>query len=245
MELAVISPPAYLPIIADMKLGYHMALGQELVRDKFYRKFYAEMVRRGEHVIVDNGAAEPAEERVPFEDIVEVFHTIGAHEIVLPDVLRDRSGTLELWILHGKIIEQIPVKSRVVIPQGRDVAEWCDCFENAIELMDFRVLGIPKHLERFPSGRVKALEYAVQGYEILPWDIHFFGIWNHPANEIHALRKCRGIVRGIDSGAPIAWAQAGDGIQVPVHQSLSWTKEADTQTIRENIALMRSWCEEV
>lgn len=239
MKFAAITPTGMLGTLAAVRLTYHMALGQELVRDKIYREFFDHRARHGHFIIVDNGAAEPEEERVPFEAIVRVANEINADEIVLPDIIGDAVGTIESILKHQQLV---PARKRVVIPQGTTVGEWCECFDTLYKKLPFATIGIPKHLERWPNGRLRALQH-VQAYE--DYHIHFFGVHNNPKDEILRLLPYARRVRGLDTGAPYAYAQNGASVESAVHYSLDWHKGADSRLAETNINMIRRWCEVV
>jgi hypothetical protein len=238
MKLAVISNTKCLQFVGRMHLSYHMALGQWLVIDREYREWYREAHLRGEFIMVDNGAAEPEAERVPFQEIVRVADYIGADEIVMPDVIRDRRETTRMF-RSGDVMGMVPPYKRVLIPQGESLEEWRESCCDILALdHGFATLGIPKHLERFDDGRKQALQMVEQLGMHAFFNIHMFGVWRNPFYEIKGTPPW---VRGIDSGAPIAYAQAGARIDCPDHFSLSDLPASD-RLVEVNIQFMRRWC---
>lgn len=235
MHIATIVPPQGFSALGASGSAYHMALGQELVRNDEYRRFYRRLVRNGHFVMVDNGAAEPESERVPFEDILQVALEIGVAEIVLPDILRDMRGTINATTNLGAPL--VPPAMRCIIPQGNSWQEWKTCFHVLNSRLDgkFRTIGIAKHLERLPEGRSVALEFLrAEGYDQL-YDIHMFGLWRKPLEEIRNVRESGVRVRGVDSGAAFAYAQNKEAINDERHYSLDWFRSADPVLAYHNI----------
>lgn len=241
MKFAAITPTKYLNTLLQTQSSYHMALGQELVRDADYCEFYRGAIYRGDFVMVDNGAAEPEEERVPFGQIAHVAMAIGASEIVMPDVLREslttiRKSTDPQWL------EIIPPSMRCVVPQGKSWQEWLFCLRSLIDKMEFRTIGVAKHLETLPGGRAVGLQllhnYAFDKF----YDVHMFGIWEKPIAEMNAAHNTSCRIRGIDSGAAVAYAQdelSGGWVLDEYHRSLDWYAGAHPNVIVNNIYTLR------
>lgn len=239
MKLATITPPRLLDALTETSSAYHMALGQELVRDAFYFNYYARAVEEGHFVLVDNGAAEPEEERVPFGEIVAVAKFMNATEIVMPDVLRDANATIR-GTTEARWLELIPPAMRCVVPQGKSWQEWLYCLRALMDKMEFRTIGVAKHLEQLPGGRAVGLQllhnYAFDQF----YDVHMFGIWEKPFTEIRAALNTACRIRGIDSGAPIAYAQSEKQyITDDYHCSLDWNKKAKLSDVVWNINVLR------
>lgn len=241
MKTAVIVPPSYLSHIG-FQTGYHMALGQWLVKYPAYLDWYRTAHVRGDFIMVDNGAAEPEEERVSWTDVLMAANTINADEIVLPDVLRDGTATLKQTML---VAHQIPYKNRCIIPQGRIWSEWLDCFQKLHHELNGRyaTIGIAKHLERLEGGRVEALR-MLPDHVKLHYNIHLFGFYQAPHDEIKACRQTGLSIRGVDSGAPIAYAQNARWIGEGVHYSLDEYMKPDERFVNLNIDTLMGWCNE-
>lgn len=217
-----------------------MVLGQMLKRDPVYLQWAREVRGRDHFIIVDNGAAEPENERVSFEQIVYYADLIEADEIVLPDILRDMSGTVGLWSSYNAIIQKIPARRRLVIPQGETLEEWYRCLEIAMDMFEFATIGIPKHLERFSFGRRTAVEHILKYYGTRAWNIHLFGVWSDPITEIEQFfPKHERVVRGIDTGAAIAYASHDSLVSSSYHRSLDWEANVNGEMALANFALLR------
>lgn len=243
MEFYHIVPPECLSAVEVLHpLSRMMVLGQKLVSDFDYRERCRAMSRKGTRIIVDNGAAE--HDQPAFREIAKAAEYIEASEVVLPDVLYDADQTLTN-LLNRRNYALVPPKQRVVIPQGRTVEEWGNCYWILRQKISFGVLGVPKLLEQFPGGRPSALDrvWADPAYSV-----HLFGIWSNPYREITQALKVSKRIRSIDSGAAVAYAQA----KVPLdshtekHASLQWTSgglwNGQAAQVVANMVQLELWC---
>ena len=236
MKLAVITPPQSFNVLQEAGLGYHMALGQELVRSAEYRRMYYSLRLKGHYIIVDNGAAES--DTLPFKQIVEIANKIGADEIAMPDVLRDMERTV---IATRKAIGLVPKTKRMLIPQGKDWAAWNECVKQLM-LKGGKSLGIPKLLEQYPGGRARALDYLVTKGIHKEIDVHLLGANENPLNEISVLQNQFSWIRGIDTGAPVAYAQQNIDMQSSTRASLNWHTPASNFLVCSNIKELLGVC---
>lgn len=245
MKLAVIAPPEYLNEVHTARLSYHMALGQELLRNVAYCDWYRWRHNRGDFIIVDNGAAEPGEERIPFEAVLNAAEYVHADEVILPDVLYDWAQTVALTT-HSAVLDQVPAKNRMIVPQGTDFDEWVKCFKAIINKTEVRSVGIAKHMEKtaaLKGGRAGIIKWLVyEGYT--EWfDFHLLGVWDQPVLEVQRASRAYSAIRGIDTAAPIAYAQRGFDIRVDTHCSLDWTDtDASRDLVRSNIKDLMAAC---
>lgn len=216
MKLAVITPsPGEL---CEHRFSYHMVLAQKALLYPAYARWYYEASKRGDFIILDNGAAEG--EQLSIDNLMEAANLVQADEIAMPDVLKD-SGATVLLHTDKRIRTLIPAKRRMIIPQGNDADEWLACCELLIENCPAATIGIPKHTERFVGGRTKLIESISHRRE---FNIHALGCYGDPIGEVWALQVCASDIRGIDTGAPIAHAQHGELLkgQYTEHRSLGW-----------------------
>ena len=236
MKLAVIAPLQCLDVVNAVGLSYHMALGQELVRDSGYSNAYLAMHERGDFIIVDNGAAE--KDILPFAQIVLAANIISADEIALPDVLRDMKQTV---IATREGARLVPKQKRMLIPQGKDWTDWDECVRQLMRIGGGS-LGIPKLLGKYVGGRERALDYIKSQGIYTEIDIHLLGANIFPLDEIRSLLRQFPWIRGIDTAAPIAYAQYGKSITWSDRKSLLWDSETNFETAHRNIITMRDVC---
>lgn len=247
MKLAVIAPPEQLHHVQGYGLSYHMALGQELARNPGYCNWYKWRHAFGDFIMVDNGAAEPEEERIPFDTILEHANYIGADEIILPDELYDADKTIAL-ITDTLLLSSVPARNRMVVPQGSSFDEWRQCFKQIRSIVDFRAVGIPKHMEKTAAsqgGRAGILRWMRNERFDEDIDVHLLGVWEKPIAEVSRALQTRVAVRGIDTGAPIAYAQQEATINDYEHHSLDWTAPAPFGLVRDNIRILLNACMEM
>lgn len=246
MKCAIIAPPGNLLSAVERHGGsYHMALGQHLATDPKYLTQFERFRKRGDFIIVDNGAAENDGSNVPFRDIVEAARVIRADEIVLPDVLKDKDATLKRST-NPHTLSMVPPKRRMVVPQGRDWEEWRECLETLTTLARPASIGVPKWLESLPGGRAHALDYIYNRTRIwMYYNIHLLGIYRKPFSEVQDAVQISPDIRGIDTGAPIAWAQRGVPFNEDfAHHSLQWKDMEETVSVLRNINRYTRFVEE-
>lgn len=240
MKFAMIAPasPNTKNIVRELGLSYHMVLGQYLKNEAYYN-MYSNWRRSGHFIMVDNGAAEGA--NVPFATIATYATGLGADEIVMPDVYRNAEATLKGW--YSRDMALVPPIRRIMIPQGETVQEWCDCFDALMKSdISFATLGIPKHLDRFPHGRVQALGHVVKRHYARIMNIHLFGVYANAEKEIcDALYVCPS-VRGIDSGCAVAYAQNDADLSCGTHYGIEMDGPVPYSSTFFNARKVLGWC---
>ena len=232
IKLAHIVPPSF----GDLyRTGYYLALGQKLLSDRGYREQTLRLSKAGGFVIVDNGAAEF--DQPPFADVAQVAAYVRAAEVVMPDVLFDKEATIaNVTALKNRNL--VPPEQRLIIPQGNTIAEWFECLAFLKEAVAFGTLGIPKHLEKHEGGRAKVMNELPATAQ----RIHFFGVYQDHKTEIPTAVAAK--VRGLDSGAAVAYAQANMRLDSGIHVSLNWDARPGPQERTEafkNIMQMEDW----
>lgn len=249
MKTATILPPKYLHLIKDEP--YHMCLAH-LIKDRNefrlngdeYTFFYQCLTRqKDKYVIMDNGVVEG--DQRPIDEIVKKALFVGAHEIILPDVMLDQSATLkESYRALKWVKDNFPLRI-MAVPQGKTLDEWVDC---AIAMIDWDIdcIGVPKILTKI-GGRDARLEVLSRlGNKLRGLDIHLLGCWNS-ALELTMIERAvqdKQIrpVRGVDSALPFIYAKAGvqidesDRPNVGIHFNET---DVDTNLIETNIRLWK------
>jgi hypothetical protein len=237
MKYALITPPNLgMKLLASFGLSYHMALAQYILADVHYKAVYQALHNFDHFIMVDNGAAENGVP-LPIEKIVKAADMVGADEIVMPDVLDDMRATIKAT--YAALIH-VKKKRRAVVPQGKDWNEWTDC---TLELIQFgcRTICVAKRYEKLPGGRVKALEIiAAHGWQD-DHDIHLLGCCKNPLKEIRDALNVAPWVRGIDTAAPVSYAQHGTPLTGEWH-SLDWNKPIDWDVAKLNVQAILEAC---
>jgi hypothetical protein len=201
---------------AGTLFGMHLALADKILGDDSYRQAYVDAVRRGEYVIVDNGAAENGYS-VSADDLLEAARAVGAQEIVAPDILEDSEGTLEAteeFLVHvGSRLLEVNVKI-MVVPQGKTGYEWQLCAQTMYELLKSLgltrrvIIGVPKHLDKkVAGGRATTLKAITHGWGA-PFKFHLLGSGDLLCKDVMTAKVLKRI-RSIDTGLPAALAQNG------------------------------------
>lgn len=237
MKFALITAPRGFYLVDQLQLSYHLLLAHQVLAGFKYAEFYRARHDKGDFIMLDNGAAEDG--TLDIDQLMEAAELVHADEIVLPDVMGDQQATVYATMNH-KVLNAIPPRRRAIVPQGNSIDEWLTCTNYFVDNLDFATLCIPKHLERFEGGRIRALEII----EKLGWhdyyNVHLLGIWSDPYKEPKYLASAAPWVRGIDSAAPLALAQAGLRLEDANigHVSHSWTKTFSRATATRNIDIM-------
>lgn len=239
MKLALIADFNGLGIVNSLRLSYHLVLAQYLKSDTQYREFYVERSSRGDFIMLDNGAAENA--LVSLKELTKALDLIRVDEVVLPDVMRDTEATLRAT-MDRNVLSLVPPKMRAIVPQGKDASQWLACANFFASNVEFVTMCIPKHAEQYEGGRGELLA----AIERLGWhktyNIHLLGIWGEPKTEVLALRTMAPWVRGIDTAAPFAYAQAGKAIQMSEgHVSHKWNETFDSSLAFANALQLLNW----
>jgi hypothetical protein len=244
MKVAVITPTDNMQVLTHFGLGYNFILGQKLIQDIIYYEQIEDLRRRGSFIIVDNGAAEPEDEREPFDLIAQAAMGLMYDEIILPDKLRDAEWTIK-HSLDPEVLEVVPYNKRMVVPQGKDWDEWVDCLTQLIAGAQPATIGIAKWLEELPGGRPYGLAIIMKyGYH-KRCNIHLLGIHSKPFAEMRYAVAVLPTIRGVDTGAPIAYAQNDEKLSDNKHFSLDWNRHASTYIMYDNISDYVRFCHKV
>jgi hypothetical protein len=194
------------------KSHYHLCLAHLVHQYPSYREFYAKRSRLGNFVILDNSAHEHGRGE-PGEVLASAAQAIHPSEIVLPDVLFDSAGTVEL---SRKALPQlVSLAPLMVVPQGRNFDEWKWCLDQLLPLGP-QTIGISKDFEVWSSqGLVPLIEFSLQFEKPL----HLLG-WGR---KLHLLPDYiaagEGFIRGIDSAKPAVYAYAGIALPKDLSQA--------------------------
>ena len=190
-------------LIAPSGLSQYTTLGDMhfIVPGYSSKKFYATETK---FKMLDNGAWEYGE-AVSADILMDWAKVCRVHEIVLPDVLMNKTQTL---LRTGDFLTTITDKQKryyswAFVPQGKDPEEWIEAYKLASKTeWKIDTLCLPKWLESMYHARAKVIAY-LKGREL--WDYrphHLFGL--ESLSEFFNLDP-EGI-RSIDSAKPITYA---------------------------------------
>jgi hypothetical protein len=236
MKFALITAPNGFDLVRRLNLSYHLVLAQYL-GDLDYIGFYRDRHRKGDFIIVDNGAAELGQS-IPFETILYRAQLVGADEIVLPDVLDDGEATYQA---SAAVAWRVPTRQRAVVPQGRNWTEWTSCLESLIGL-GCTTICIAKRYERLPGGRASALAILAQMSLLSGYNVHLLGFDYNPLEEAKRALTFYPEIRGVDSAAPIAYAQEARSITSLSRSSYQWGQSFDAVMAWQSTRMLLNVC---
>jgi len=127
---------------------FDMVLAQNVIEDNIEYLNFLKDRYQSRYVILDNGEFEGM--RVPVDELIERAKTIGAHEIVAPDMLHNKDATIKLtndFIGHLTKKEKKIYKIQAV-PQGTSIQQWSDCYDEFVENPDIDVIGLSREAIR-------------------------------------------------------------------------------------------------
>lgn len=186
---------------------------------------------------------------VSSRDLIEMADYIKADEIVVPDVLGDCDGTINLARDFQRRAEVHPEFRYMGVLQGRNLAEILKCF-NGLRFLDYiTIFGLPRIMGQISkTERYIFAEHIGNHFDDTSYEFHCLGtaMW---VREVVLLAECMS-VRGIDTAAPIKMAL--DGIElrtarkyeVQAHRDGYFEATPDQTTIdlvHENIDTYMSW----
>lgn len=237
MKLALITSPGGGPLITEFGLAYHMALAQYVLSDEAYAECYRTLHGRGHFIMLDNGAAENGRS-MSVKQLCLAAKAIGADEIVMPDVL---DNCLETIAATQGALDSVPVRMRAVVPQGVDWEDWEYCAKKLVS-MGCRTICIAKRYERLPGRRAQALDIIRSHDWHTTYDVHLLGCHRNPLKEICDVVEDAPWVRGIDTAAPIAYAQHAALLTDQLHYSFEWGAPFDPGVAEFNVGLALEAC---
>lgn len=94
MRPCFIVPTANIENLAAVSSDIHLLLAHKIIESSVYAKAYGELSKKGHYIIVDNSAFELGYS-MGVVDLVEAARATSAHEIVLPEVYKDKDATLK------------------------------------------------------------------------------------------------------------------------------------------------------
>lgn len=236
MKFAPIVP---IPMLDLYRLhDYHMVLAP-MLSDYRYSTFYA---HAHGHKILDNGAAEG--QAIDAGKLLGLAHTFEVHEVIAPDVMHDMGATEKMLIDFCRYDPKVKV---MAVLQATTWVEFERISDTALTLTNVSSVALPKLLTKHlgPSARLAAAE-IVRGKS--DKEIHCLGC----SSNLHEARDLarQGIVRGIDSSAPVVIGLQGQSIKhvrydwEASHKAVQgfWEARA-TEEVYKNLSLFEHWCE--
>lgn len=237
MRFALIGNKTCTMMIYRFHLAYHMALSQYILSDAYYRQMYALLHERDHFIMLDNGAAENGHS-IGIENVMIAARMIDADEIVMPDVLDECRSTIAAT---RNALQYVPIRQRAVVPQGRNWEDWEYCATTLVA-MGCRTICVAKRYEQFDGGRAHALQIIEHNGWHKAHDVHLLGCFRNPLLEIRAALKVAPWIRGIDTAAPVSFAQVSRSLQGGEWNSLDWDAPIDFTLAEKNVDLILRTC---
>jgi hypothetical protein len=229
MESALIVPLSMMDRTENF--DYHMILPQMATNEQYYN-FYANVEG---FKILDNGAAEG--HWIRSEDLLYLAWNLQVDEVIAPDVLGDMSATLRL--LKGFMYVGQSYRVMAVL-HAETWKEFNTIFNAAIDLNVVSV-ALPRMLAETlgPMARLRGAE-LIRKYSPIP--IHALGCTNRIVEALDL--KHQGIVRGIDSSAPVVLGLQGRDLAqtYTTKRPKDFFDLPETPQALRNLNLFRRWC---
>lgn len=221
MKFANIVPIAQLEKYGKLT-DYHLVLTHLVQQSEEYAEFMKRRSEAGDFLLMDNSLIELGS-AMKIVDVIEAARKCEAHEIVLPDVFREREATIKtIQLALEDIKHYYGYNARhyghrlMAVPQGKNEEDWLECLFTILrQFPQVTTIGIPKVTSTFypdtDTGRICLLEFMDKHkihrqYPHMQW--HLLGIWNNPI-ELKRASKFSW-VRGCDSS--VGWAISQQGI---------------------------------
>lgn len=209
-RFCVIAPTAYLEKYATMSSA-HLILAHIVKEDPTYADFYLKMAKRGDFLIMDNGAFELGKSYEP-DELISLGNRCGASVLVLPDYpFLDAAVTVEAAKKYIPMFKDATFKT-MFVPQGvkGDIEQWIASYEWAaenddIDVIGMSILGIPGALPHIPAAYARVVMAQIlidRGVFNFSKHHHWLGLNAGPALEVPSLVKM-GVLDTLDSSAPV------------------------------------------
>lgn len=220
MKIALIPPT---PNLVNLpRTGIHLLLSHNFDSQE-YIEYYQERRKHGDLLILDNGAHENGIGEAASLLLAKAA-LVNAQEVVVPDVLFDRRGTVErtkrflryIVSRHGKDDYVRAGSPRLMlVPQAPERAEWDMCLHAMLtawdliipDYMESPVIGISKDYDNWRGGLLRLISDFVEPlYDERDFDVHLLGWSNNLWSTAH-LADAFPWIRSTDSAKPFVFAK--------------------------------------
>jgi hypothetical protein len=247
---AALIPPTGLESYA-LHSNFHLALPlPKLLRNISYVRTYQRAADSGEFVILDNGMAEGV--KVHPDSILEAAHLLRVKEIVLPDVLRHASDTVEaVERFYAKYNSRLEGYNLMAVAQGITMPEFRGCVHHFANQDHITTIGIPRLMMGTLNNGSARIEFANWIEEKYPgrFLLHLLGADANYRKEIKWAAKYAEHIRSTDSSMPFNYALAGRSLsdhpavinRPEGYFDRSWAGKVNVAFVKANIDTYKGW----
>ena len=184
---------------------FYMCLANVASKNEQYCKFYADQVKKGAFVLLDNGAAES--DQMTLDIMWQVIEKINPTEVILNDCLMDCDETIRRSSEALQFYKQKGYKGQFMfVPQGSNLEEWIRCYET-MDKTDISTIGVSKFVTsgwNKRDARFDCCAYInVHGHE----PVHLLGCHNN-INEVADIASSFDFIRSNDTAIAYIYSQA-------------------------------------
>ena len=186
--------------LGNLSMEYQQKMHMYLTHMVEKYPVYVEVAKNAPgYKILDNSLIELGG-AVSVDRVIAAAETIGADEIILPDVFQDGEATIEavkeaLDTIHEKYkYAHVPFKL-MAVAQGKDLEDWYNCYQFLKKTPEIDVIGLPKVLAKMhPKGRPGVVEELCN---VGSKPHHLLGLWyslsefvDYRPGTLRLLRSC-------------------------------------------------------
>lgn len=167
-----------------------------LLENTEYAAYYAQRHSEGEYLILDNSAHEHGKGN-PMDVLLDLATSVGADEVVVPDVLFDRRGTLQG---ARKALEYLRTSTGrdhyfeagtptlMFVPQGTSRKDWRDCMAQLANMWGAHLASTGQsYNSKVVFGVSKDYDYVRGGISSLVTEIDMVRKKMFPLTQVHCL----------------------------------------------------------
>jgi len=236
-----------------LRSKFHLALAiPELMSRRTYGGMYLRLSKTGDFVVLDNGLAE-GKPATP-EQLLAYADWMHADEVVVPDVMRDATGTIKAVEGFFKNFSPPTTRQYMAVAQGERNEDYFKCVDLFATIPAITTVGIPRHMLETLGVKATRIDFAHWINEMFPrrFELHFLGtnpVWM--AETRHAT-KYAPFVRSVDSSMPFSYAIAGEHLANDTQKQITrpdkyfdteWVHKVDGGMIRNNISVFMEWAD--
>lgn len=156
--------PAQLLFKSEDLNDYDFVLYHLFVKNSTYREYFSRVMKEGKRMtILDNSAYEFYRDggRFDKEEFCKIVREFNPTYFIVPDVLMDSAITLSNFRIWKNLLLG---HKRMVVPQGKSLKEWLDCYKRMLDSGEFDYIGIPFHNDFFWDIGECLYRTPVEGY---------------------------------------------------------------------------------